>query len=248
MKTVLSLGAVIALCAWTPDDDFDKATAKAAGMSKYAVKLTSKIEGMPGGGGGGGGGGAQPADVKVDKDVAAEIKSGEQTVYKKGDTLVYKDGETWKKYERQQGGGGGQGGNRATRGLRLLQGLKLPHEMLADFGKKMKEVKKADEKDNDCTVYSGDLTDEGAKELGALGGRGGGGGGQGGGFTFTGTAKFWVNAEGTIVKYEIFINGKGKIREQDVDLKSTRTYEISEIDNVKLEVPEEVTKILGGNP
>jgi hypothetical protein len=240
MKSLLCLGVVIGLCGWAPDDEFDKATAKAAGMAKYGFKLTVKSEG--GGGGGGGGRGMPPADVKVDKDIAAEIKAGENTAYKKGDVLVYKEGESWKKYERQQGGGQ-QGQNKQQAALRALQGLKLPHEVLAEFGKKLKEVKKAEAKENDCTVFSGELTDEAAKELGALGGRGGGGG-QAGGLTYAGSGKFWVNADGTIVKFEILINAKGKIRDKDVDIKSTRTYEISDVDNVKLEVPEDVTKIL----
>ncbi len=247
MKIALVLGVAVALCGSAPDEELDKAAAKAAEMAKYAFKLTSKIEGMGGGGGGGGGAGARPTDCKVDKDVAIEIKAGDQTAYKKGEVLVYKEGDAWKKYERQQGGGGGggQGGNRSARTMGLLAGLRTPHEMLADFGKKLKEVKKAEAKENECTVFSGDLTDEAAKDLGRLGGRGGGGGG-GAEFTYSGNAKLWVNAEGAIVKFEIFTNAKGKIRDRDMDIKATRTYEISDVGSAKVEVPEDAAKVLNG--
>ncbi len=231
MKTMLLAGIAALVCA-TPDDDLDKACAKAAEMGKYGFKLTTKIEGMKGAD-------SQPLEVKVDKDLATEIK-GQQTSYKKGETLVIKEGEEWKKYERTKPAQGDKEARRAGAAMAMLAGLRVPHEILADFGKKLKEVKKAEEKENDCAVYSGDLTDEAAKELGAMGK-----GKNAGDLSYSGSAKLWINAEGAIVKFELNTAATGTVKEKDINIKATRTYEIGEVGTVKIEIPEEVLKILG---
>jgi hypothetical protein len=230
MKIALCVGVVIALCGWTRDEDFDKAATKAAGMSKYAFKLTVKSEG-------GQGRGLPPADVKVDKDLAAEIKAGDTTVYKKGETLVVKEGEEWKKYERVKGA---KGDRKNPSPAVILEAVKLPHEEIAEFEKKFKEAKKADEKDNGCTVFSGELTEQGASSLGNAGGKGKAQ------MSFTGTAKVWVNADGLVVKYSADLTGKGKRKDQDVEVKVTRTVELSDFGTAKVEVPEGAKKLFAG--
>jgi hypothetical protein len=232
-----------ALVGRAADDELDKALEKAAAMDNYTFTATNKIEGM-GGGGGGGGGGAPTVTIKIQKDTPWQVKLGEKEAYKKGETVVSKGDEGWKKVERPQGGGGG--GNRPSREQMQLLGLlrlKGAHETLKEFGKKFKEVKSEAGEGSKC--FSGELTAEAAKELGAVGGRGGGGGGgQGSQLEYTGSARIWVNGDGAVIKYEVVTEGKGKIRDRDVTIKRTQTVEISEVGSTKYDVPEEAMKAL----
>jgi hypothetical protein len=242
-KFAVGLGALLVAAGvgfgWDDKEDLGAAAKKATEAESYTFKSTIEIEGSP-----------MPVDPiefegKHHKDAATYLTGSmmgrDIELYKKGDKIVTKgmDGN-W-----QSGGGGG--GGRGGRGLGgMMSGaLKAPHEELKDFEKKFKEVKKGERKENvggkECSVYSGDLTEDAAKEMIPMGRMGGLGGAE-----ITGSAKVWVDGDGVVRKYETVANLSIDFQGNQLELTVTRKTEISEIGSTKLEVPEEVKKLLGG--
>jgi hypothetical protein len=244
MKMLLALGAALAMVG-APDEDLDKAAAKAAAMGNYSCTITVKMEGMGGGGGGGEGRGIQPVELQIKADAPWHVKSGEVEAYKKGETLAVKDGETWKKLERPQRPADGERPDRKAMAAQMLRGVRGPHETLKDLNSaSFKEVKREDSEGGRC--YSGELTAEAVKAIAQRGRRGGGGGGgdrpQA---QSTGTAKLWVNGDGAVTKYEVYIESKMKNRDdEEVTFKRTTTVDIRDIGSTKYDVPEGAAKAL----
>ncbi|HEY3226723.1 MAG TPA: hypothetical protein VGK61_07010 [Planctomycetota bacterium] len=243
MAKLMVVAALAMAFAPAADEDLDKAAAKAAEMGNYSCKIATKMEG-----GGGGGATAAPVELQIKPDAPWHIKSGETEAYRKGEALAVKDKETWKKLERPEGGQGGGRPDRATMNAFRLRGVRAPHEILKDLkSDQFKEVKREDAEGGRC--FSGDLTAEAAKKFGAVGGgrRGGGGGGdrppEG---EYSGRAKVWVNGDGAVTKYEIYTEGKVKVREEERTIKRTVTVEISDVGSTKYEVPEDAAKALEG--
>ena len=250
-KVMLAVAAMFAL-GRAADEDLDKAAAKAAEMGNYSCTATVKMEGGFGGGGGGGGGdrGAMPpVEMRVKADAPTHLKSGDVEVYRKGDVLAVKDGDAWKRLdppERGQGGGGrGERPDRRLMAAQMLRNVKAPHEILKDLKSgSFKEVKREDAEKGRC--YSGDLTAEAVKSFAQRPRRGGGGGGGNDRPepVSTGTAKVWINGDGTVTKYEIHIETKMKNRnDEDVTAKRTTTVEIRDVGSTKYDVPEGAAKV-----
>jgi hypothetical protein len=217
--------ALLAIICAAQSDEIAEAAKKTADFRNYTFKITVQRAG------GGGGGSPQPVEGKVDGDQPVYLKANRLEAYKKDTKLVTKNQEgSWAEVEPPQKGAEKEKGNR---GGQILRGVKAPHEELGGLETAFQELTKAGEKENDCAVYSGTLSEEGAKRFAGRGR---------GKMSFSGSAKIWVNAEGVIVKYEIVTQVKGENDRGPVDLTTTRTVELVEIGTTKVEVPDDVKK------
>lgn len=185
----VGIGMIVVLRGWAGEGGDDKGDLKAAAKKladqpNYAFTTTVKSEGSAGAGGGGGGNRPTlgPVEGKTEKDGCTVVSSvrGEDALeaVRKGDKTIVKTKDGWKSADDFQGGGGGGGGGggRAQRDpaaffARAVKGLKLPAAEAEGLVEKMKELTKAED-----GSYTGEMTEEGAKELLSRGGRGGGGG------------------------------------------------------------------------
>ena len=119
--------------------------------------------------------------------------------------------------------------------LRRLQSFKAPAAEAADLAGKAKELKK------DGDVYSGDLTEDGAKGLLMFGRRGGNAPEA---KNAKGSVKFWVK-DGTLSKYELKLQGTVNFNGEDRDIDRTTTTEIKDVGTTKVEVPDDAKKKIG---
>ncbi len=118
---------------------------------------------------------------------------------------------------------------------RMLQNFKGPAAEAEDIAAKVKELKLAD------GVYSGDLTEAGAKELMSF--RRGSGSGGPDVKSAKGSAKFWIK-DGQLAKYEYSLEGTMSFNGEDRDVNRKNTVEIKDVDKTKVSVPEEAAKKL----
>ena len=146
----------------------------------------------------------------------------------KGDKATYtnQDGD-WQLAED-----GGEGRGRFMAGM--LRNYKAPSAQVADIVNGVKELKKEGD------VYSGDLTEEGAKNLMSFRGRRSGGEGPQV-KDAKGSAKFWVK-DGVISKYEHKVTGSMNWNGNDMDVDRTTTTEIKDVGTTKVVVPEAAKK------
>ena len=244
MAKLIVVAALALLAGRAADEDLDKAAAKAAEMGNYTATVNTKVEGMGGGGGGGGGEGRapQPVEIQVKSDAPVHLKSGDVEAYRKGDVLAVKSGDTWKRAERPQRGEGG--GDRNAAAAFRLRGVRAPHEILKELkSSAFKEVKREDAEGS--KVYSGDLTEEALKALRPQNRRGGGGGGGGDrpAPKSTGKAKIWVNGDGVVTKYEVYVESTFEREGEEMTTKFTSTVEIKDVGSTKYDVPEAAAKV-----
>jgi hypothetical protein len=102
-------------------------------------------------------------------------------------------------------------------------------------------VTKVQDLKKDGDVYSGDLTEEGAKALLTMGFRRPGGQGPS---NAKGSVKFWIK-DGGLSKYETKVSGKRQNQNGDeIDIERTTTTEIKDVGSTKVEVPDEAKKKL----
>ena len=98
------------------------------------------------------------------------------------------------------------------------------------------------EKDGD--VYSGELTEEGAKALVSFGGRRGGGGADSPQPTgVKASVKFWLK-DGALTKYETTTAGKISFNGNERDLGRVSTIEFKDVGSTKIEVSEDAKKLV----
>ena len=218
-------------------DAVTKAAKQLADQSNYSWKTTTEM------GGGGGGFRPGPTEGKTEKGgyTLLTMTRGENTVRAvlKGEKGAIRTGEGWESLseaaEDQGGGGGGRGGRFMAR---MLQNYKTPAVEAQDLVSKTKDLKEAD------GVYSGDLTEEGAKSMLRFGGgRGRAGGGGAEVSNAKGSVKFWVK-DGVLSKYQLKVQGTVTFNGNDRDIDRTTTTEISDVGTTKVEVPSEATKKL----
>ena len=116
---------------------------------------------------------------------------------------------------------------------RLLRNFKAPASQAADLVADAKELKKEGDE------YSGELTEDGAKNLLTFRRRAGG---DGPNVTNPkGSVKFWVK-DGVLTKYEFKVQGKVDFNGNDVDVDRTTTVEIKGVGTTKVDVAEEAKK------
>jgi hypothetical protein len=224
------------LMAADSQDAVKNAAKQLAEKGNYSWRTTVKTEG---GGGGGGGGRFRPGPTegKTEKGGATSLSMtrGDNTMEAilKGDKGAIKTDSGWTSLADAADD---QGPMRFA--AMMLRNYKTPAVEAGELAGRTKELKAADE------GYSGDLSEEGAKQMLTFG-RGGGGGGNGPEISGAkGTARFWLK-EGTLSKYEVHVEGKVSFNGNDRDVNRTTTVEIKDVGATKVTVPEEAAKVLG---
>jgi hypothetical protein len=223
----LLAGSLIAANA-APKDDLTAAAKKLADKDNYSWK--QKTENAGGGGFGGG-----TSEGKTEKDgylwLSLTMRDNTVEAVKKGDKGAIKTADGWQSISEATSGDPGP----ATYAARRLQSFKAPAAQAGELADKVKELKQ------DGDVYSGDLTEEGAKSQLMFGGRGGANAPEISGAK--GAVKFWVK-DGVLSKYEIKVQGKVTFNGNDRDVDRTTTIEIKDIGSTKVEVPDDAKKKL----
>jgi hypothetical protein len=197
------------------DDDFAKALRAATGADNYAFTVRES--------------GGGEVEGKYQKDRPVSLRADRIDFFKKGDALVYKQADGWHKAKT-----GTQSDPLVILGASAkARGTRLPHNDLAGLEKRLRGLKKAEEKGQ--VIYSGELTEEGAKGLAKSEDRD---------VARGGTAKVWLDDKGLPARYEITIRLKGRRGNADVDGEVTRTVTLKDLGAAKVEVPDEVKKLL----
>ena len=163
----------------------------------------------------------------------------------KGDKAATKGDDGWALVEPRPsadaGGGDGQRrrGSRGSRGA-FLRNYKTPPVRAGELLELVGDLKKEGD------VYSGELTEEGAKSLVSFWGGRRRGGGDGGDAPAppqpTGvkaSAKFWVK-DGVLTKYESVTAGKITFGDNERDLARTTTVELKEIGSTNIDAPDDI--------
>jgi hypothetical protein len=110
---------------------------------------------------------------------------------------------------------------------RMVKNFKAPAAQAAELAAGTKELKK------DGDVYSGDLTEAGAKAQ----------------FRFgtvnnpKGSVKFWLK-DGVLTKYEFKVQGKVTFNDNEMDIDRATTVETKDVGTTKVTVPDEAKKKL----
>lgn len=235
MKRNLLTGALLILAgsllaADNPKADVKAAAKKLADAQNYSWKTTVAT---PDGGGGGGRFRPGPIEGKTEKGgpMVLSMSGGENTyeAVVKGEKGAVKTDSGWKSLAELADEEG------PVRFMSFrLRNFKSPADQAEELADKTKDLKLAD------GVYSGDLTEAGAKELMSFRGRQGNGPEVSGA---KGTAKFWVK-DGTLTKYEFNVQGTVSFNGNDREVNRTTTVEIKDVGATKVAVPEEASKKL----
>jgi hypothetical protein len=152
-------------------------------------------------------------------------------LFKKGEGIVYSDAGKWHKSRT----------GRLSDPLRVLgavakvRTVRLPHEEVAALAKVVRSVKKAEAKEGGQTVYSSSLDREAAQGLARP---------EHKGVAQGGTARFWVDKDGSLTKYAVSIRVQGRIGGADIDGTMTKTVTLSGAGSTKVEIPEAARKAL----
>jgi hypothetical protein len=202
-------------------DDVIAAAKKLAEKANYSWKTTVVVpesaQFKPG-----------PTDGKTEKDgftyVTMSFGDNVTKAAIKGDKAVVtnQDGD-WQLASELEGGEG-----RGRFLGRMMRNFKTPAVQAADLAGVTKELKK------ESDVYSGDLTEEGAKAQFRFGNASGA----------KGSVKFWLK-DGMLSKYEFKVTGKVDFNGNEVDVDRTTTTEVKDVGTTKVNVPEAAKKKLG---
>ena len=227
MKTnlLLALALVIAPALFaadlSPKDEVIAAAKKLAEKASYSWKATVVVpessQWKPG-----------PTEGKTEKDgftyVTTSMGDNVIEAVMKGDKAVITDQDgDWKTASELEGGEG-----RGRFMGRLVRNFKAPAAQVAELVAGIKELKK------DGDIYSGELTEEGAKAQFRMGNT----------TNPKGSVKFWLK-EGALSKYELKVTGKVEVNGNERDLDRATTTEIKEVGTTKVNVPEAAKKKLG---
>ena len=221
----LLTGSLLAANA-APKDEITAAAKKLADKDNYGWKQT-----VENAGGGGFGGGATEGKAEKEGNIWLSMSMRDNTIeaVKKGEKGAIKTQDGWQSLSEATSGDPGP----STFIARRVQNFKAPAAQAEDLAGTVKELKK------DGEVYSGELTEDGAKAQLMFGGRPGGGGPEVSGAK--GSVKFWLK-DGVLAKYEVKVQGKVSFNGNDRDVDRTTTVEIKDIGSTKIQVPEDAKK------
>jgi hypothetical protein len=240
----LGSSGVVAFAA--PKDDVSAAVDKLAAADNYSWTTTTANAAppagaapAPGGGGGRGGrggrGGGGPVSGKADKTGLMSIsmagRGGATTdgLALNGKVVVKSMDGTWQTADEiTAAGGGGRGGNPATR----IAAIKTPVAQAKDLLSKIGDLTAADD------AFSADLPADIVTASFAFGG-GGRGGAPATPPTVTdpkGTVKFWVK-DGVLAKFELHTTGTVSFNGNDMARDTTATTEIKDVGASAIDVP-----------
>jgi hypothetical protein len=200
-----------------PKDDVQKAAKKLGEKSNYSWMATAKNEGesttpAPG-----------PVEGQTEKEgftyVSFSIGNNDIEMAFKGDKAAIKRQDEWQGTDELEG-------NDAWIATRL-KAFKAPVAEAEDMAGKIENLKKGDE-----NIYSGDLTESGAKDLISRARRRGGDGPDGA----KGWAKFWIK-DGVLSKYQYNVQGKITAGQREVEINRTTTVEIKNAGSTTVKIP-----------
>lgn len=226
--TVLFAGSLFAADS-TPQDDVINAAKKLADSANYSWKATVTVpEGSqfrPG-----------PTEGKIEKDgftyVSMSRRDTKTEIIMKGDKAAVNSPDNgWQALSEldDQGPGRFMGA--------MVRNFKSPAAQASELATNAASLKL------DGDVYSGDLTENGAKSMLRFGGRRGGGGGGPEISNAKGSVKFWVK-DGMLSKFEVKVQGSVSFNGNDRDIDRTTTTEITDVGATKVTVPDEAKKKL----
>ena len=180
-----------------------------------------------------------PTEGKTEKEgytwLSMSFRDNTMDAVLKGEKGAAKMEGEWRSLAEMAEEGQGMGTFMAAR----LKNYRTPAIEAEELAGKTKELKK------DGDAYTGDLSEEGAKELLRFRGRRGGGGGGGPEpKNAKASAKFWVK-DGQLAKFEYKVSGTITFNGEDRDIERTTTTEIKDVGTTKIEVPEDAKKKLG---
>jgi hypothetical protein len=212
-------------------DDVKNSTKKLSEKGNYSWRTTTDL------GNTGGNFRPGPTEGKTEREVGTylSLTRGDNTTEavlkdKKG---ALKTEDSWKSLSELTADDGGSP-NRGRFIARILENFKAPAEEAEDLASKTKNLKKMGE------AYSGDLTDEGAKQFLV---RFRPPGNSEGPSNAKGSAKFWIK-DGILSKYEYHVKGTVNFNGQERDVDRTTTVEIKDVGSTKVKIPEEASKKL----
>jgi hypothetical protein len=208
----------------SPKDEVANAAKKLGGQTNYTWKTTVVVPAdaqfRPG-----------PTDGKTEKGGFTHVKmsffDNPLQIVLKGTNAAFTDQDGAWQSLAQAGGGDGPG---QFMGM-MIRNFQSPVEEATELAGFAKELKK------DGDVYSGELTEDGAKAK-LIFRRGGGG------TTVAnpkGSVKFWVK-DGALIKYEFKVKGTVNWNGNDFENDRTTTVEIKDVGTTKVEVPEDAKK------
>ena len=238
MKTKLLFSAVAMLAGslladTTPGDEITNAVNALSGQAGYSWKSTVVVpadsQWKPG-----------PTEGKTEKggytDVKTTMRDNTLEFVSKGDKIVVNTPDNgWQSLADLESD---QGPGRFM--AMMVRNSKLPAAQAATLASSAASLTKAD------GVISGDLTEDGAKNLLSFRPRGNGGDGpeiSGA----KGSVKFWI-ADGALTKYEFKVAGKISFNGNDRDVDRDTTVEISNVGSTKVTVPDDALKIIAPKP
>ena len=204
----------------SPKDDIIAAAKKLGGQANYSWKTTVAVpesaQFKPG-----------PTEGQTEKDgfTHLTLSFGENTTQAviKGDKAAVTNPEgAWQSLSDLDNA---EGPGRFL--VRIIRNFRVPAAQAAELATATKELKK------DGDVYSGDLTEEGAKAQFRFG-------------TVSnpkGSVKFWVK-DGALAKFEFKVTGKVDFNGNEFDVDRTTTVEVKEVGTTKVNVSEEAKKKL----
>lgn len=229
----IALSALVVVALADAKEDVKAAAKKVTDAPAYTWTTTTEIEGAQ----------WTPATItgKALKGGPAVITSEREgqvtTAIVHGEKGAVKTDDGWKTAEElRNAGGGGGGGGRGGRGAMLLR-TRPPADEAARIADKAKELKAAD------GVVSGDLTEEGAKEL-ATQGRARAGGQAIEARNAKGSVKYWIK-DGQLSKMQLKVAATMTVNGEDRDMARTTTYEIKDVGSTTVAVPDDAKKALG---
>jgi len=230
MKQLSLIAGALLVCASLIAADDSKADVKAAAKklgNNYSWNTTTKLQGA---------GNFQPGPAEgqtADGWIYMKTTFGERTIESviHGTKAATQTQDGWQNVDELEG-------NRAFL-ARRLKTFKAPADEAADLADKTKALKK------DGDAISGDLTEDGAKDLLSLGGRrpnADANNARPGPKDAKGSVKFWVK-DGALTKYEFHVQGKIAGRDdQEMNIDRTTTVEIKDVGKTKVNAPEEAKK------
>jgi hypothetical protein len=119
----------------------------------------------------------------------------------------------------------------------MIHNFRTPAQQATNLLAEARELTKSD------NVYSGDLTEAGAKSLLTFRRRGGDNGDGPTVSNAKGSLKFWIN-NGVLSKYEFKVSGTVSFNGNDRDVDRDTTVEITDVGTTKVEVPDDAKKKL----
>ncbi|MEW6159630.1 MAG: hypothetical protein AB1813_19550 [Verrucomicrobiota bacterium] len=230
--TILCIAATLAACsllaADTPKDDVIAAAKKLGEKDNYSWKTTVEVPASsqfrPG-----------PTEGKTEKGgythVTMTFGDNSMVAITKGEKGAVTSPEGgWQSLAEIES----SEGQRRFIGM-MVRNLRTPATQAEELATQSKDLKKEGD------VYSGALTEEGAKNF--LRFRRGGGGDGPSISNATGSVKFWVK-DGSLSKYEFHVKGTVSFNGNDRDVDRRTTVEVKDVGTTKIDVPEEAKKKL----